>query len=171
MEDLELRKIEFNPQILVDYFDDKVREMCRSCKHYGTKATCPPNIESIDYYKHLTCVYKYGILFIERFEIDDVANWKRLGKESSLKIHKEILNYRNKLITTGHPFVVGFGAGSCKTCEKCSFPCRFPETSLIPIEGTGINVIQLAKAIAKINIKFPIEKQGFFYRIGMVLYD
>jgi predicted metal-binding protein len=168
MEDSVLRKIKFNPQILTEYFDDKVREMCRSCKRFGTKATCPPHIESLEYYKRLTCTYKYGILFIERFEIDNVANWERLGKESSLKLHKEVLDYRNKLINSGHSFVVGFTAGSCKNCEKCTFPCRFPDRSLVPLEGIGIDVVRLVKKIAKIEIKFPVTK--YFYRVGVVLY-
>lgn len=168
MEGLALRKIKFNPQILTEYFDAKVREMCRSCKRYGTKATCPPNVESLEYYKNLLCTYKYGILFIEKFNIDNIANWERLGKESSSILHKAVLDCRNKLIASGHPFVVGFTAGSCKNCEKCAFPCRFPDKSLVPIEGTGINVMRLVKIVAKINIKFPVTKS--FYRVGIVLY-
>lgn len=164
-----MRKINFNPKILESYFDTKVREMCRSCKRYGTKSTCPPNIESMEYYKHLTCSYKYGILIIERFKIDSMSNWERLGKESSLKIHNTVLKYRNKLIASGHTFVVGFTAGSCKNCEKCSFPCRFPDKSLVPLEGTGIDVVKLVKSFANITIKFPVI--NYFYRIGMCLYD
>lgn len=162
-------KIKFNPKILTDYFDIKVREMCRSCKRYGTKATCPPNNEDFEYYKNLLFTYRYGILFIEKFKVDDLANWERLGKESSLKLHKEVLNYRDKLITSGHTYVVAFTAGSCKNCKDCSFPCRFPNKSLVPLEGTGVDVVKLAKNIGKIDVKFPIS--SFFYRIGVVLYD
>lgn len=166
-----MRKIKFNPKILSNYFDNKVREMCHSCKRFGTKATCPPYIESIEYYMKLLPTYKKGILFIEKFKIDNIKNWKKLGKESSLKIHNEILNHRSKLISSGHYFVLGLTAGSCKICDKCSFPCRFPNKSLIPIEGTGINVISLTKKIANIDLKFPVEKYKYFYRIGMILYQ
>lgn len=164
-----MRKIKFNPKILNNFFDIKVRDMCRSCKRYGKKATCPPHVESVEYYKNLLSSYKYGILYVEKFLIDDIANWERLGQESSLTLHKVVLNHRNSLITSGHTYAVAFTAGSCKNCKECTFPCRFPDKSLVPLEGTGIDVIRLAKAVAKINIKFPVRK--YFYRIGMVLYE
>ena len=164
-----MRKIKFNPKILTEYFGNKVREMSRSCKRFGTKASCPPYVENIEYYKILLPSYKFGICFIEKFDIDNIINWERLGRESSLIIHKAILNYRDKLILSGHYFSVGFTAGSCKNCEKCSFPCRFPDKSLIPIEAIGIDVVKLVRKIAKISIKFPITK--YFYRIGIIVYD
>ena len=95
-----MRKIKFNPKILSNFFDIKVRDMCRSCKRYGKKATCPPHVESVEYYKNLLSSYKYGILYIEKFLIDNIANWERLGQESSLIIHKAVLNHRNSLITS-----------------------------------------------------------------------
>jgi len=164
-----LRKIKFSPAVLKDFFDIKVREMCRSCKRFGSRATCPPYVESIDYYSTLLPTYKYGALFIEQFKIDDIKNWERLGRESSQAIHKEILSFRTNLISNGHHYAIGFTAGSCKNCEKCAFPCRFPDKSLIPIEATGIDVVKLTRYVAKIEIKFPVTTE--FYRVGIILWD
>jgi len=165
-----MKKIQFNPKILKHFFSNKTREMCKTCKRYGKKATCPPYIDNIDYYKKTLSLYNKGILLIEKFRIEDKKNWVVLGKKSSLKIHKELLKIRSKFLKEGI-FSIVFGAGSCKICLDCNFPCKFPEESIIPVEGTGLNVIKLVYNISKINIKFPVEKQEFFYRVGIVLYD
>jgi len=165
-----MQYIKFNPKILKKFFTHKTREMCKSCKRYGKKPTCPPYIDSVDYYKKILPSYDKGILLIEKFDIDDKKNWKRLGKESSLIIHKRLSAIRSKFLKKG-VFAIIFGAGSCKICPTCQFPCRFPEKSIIPIEGTGLNIIKVIYNITKIKLIFPVEKQNFFYRIGMVLYD
>ena len=159
----------FDPKQLRAYQDVKVREQCKSCKRYGTKATCPPYVESFKYYDTLLFQYDNGCLFVEEFPIDDTANWQQLGRQSSKVILQTVLEYRNVLLKQGR-FAVGFGAGSCKICNVCRLPnCRFPEKSLIPIEATGINVIKLVKLIANIEIEFPVVYS--FYRIGMLLWD
>jgi len=158
----------FNPKILRKFFSYKIRESCKSCKRYGKKATCPPNIESVDYYNKVLSSYKNGILIIEKFPVDNLENWQALGKESSLVIHKTLLKMREELLKQGK-FAVIFGAGSCKNCETCAFPCRFPEKSVVPIEATGIDVVKLVKYATKINIVFPVTTD--FYRVGIILFD
>lgn len=161
-------RIFFNPKILRKFFSYKIRESCKSCKRYGKKATCPPHIESVDYYSKVLSSYKNGILIIERFAIDSLDNWKELGKQSSLIIHQTLTSMREVLLKHGK-FAVLFGAGSCKNCETCAFPCRFPEKSVIPIEATGIDVVKLVKYATKIDITFPVTKD--FYRVGLILWD
>ena len=149
-------------------FDSKVREMCRSCKRYGKKATCPPYIESVEYYQKLLAKYKNGILFFKIYPIDDEIPYEKLSKDSSLEMSGKILSERNKLFSEGHYFILGLGAGSCKLCDECSFPCRMPADSLIPLEATGINVVDMLNKF-KIKIKFPIKEN--FYRVGALFYD
>jgi predicted metal-binding protein len=161
----------FYPHILKSYFSNKVREECKSCKRYGQKATCPPHCESIDYYKKVLPSYHTGVLIIGKFEINDIAKWKEEGVISSNAIREELLRRRNNVLYAGRPYAVIFGAGSCKNCPVCAFPCRMPDKSVVPIVATGIDVVALVKAVTKINIKFPVEKQGFYYRVGMILYD
>lgn len=165
---LVLYKFEFNPRILKQYFDIKVREQCKSCKRYGVKASCPPYCETMEYYQRLLPKYKYGELIVLEYPIEDRSKWAELGKCSSQEISNEIIKYRNRLIELGFYFVVGFTAGSCKNCDKCSIPCRLPDKSLVPLEATGIDVVKLAKKIAKVRLHFPVTDK--FYRIGMILY-
>lgn len=160
-------KVEFNPSILQDCFTLKAREMCKFCKRYGFKSSCPPNVESVEYYKKLLPSYKNGICYYELFTSS--KDWVKTGKESSLVIHNKLLKKRDDLFSQGHTFINAFGAGSCKLCDKCAYPCRHPEKSLIPLEGTGINVVWFMKKAFDIDVEFPIKNE--LYRIGIILYD
>jgi len=152
-------------------FSNKVREACRYCKRYDTRATCPPNVEPVEYYKELIQTYKYGKFVAMRFDIDGSIPWQKLGKISSLKLHKYLLELRDKKMSGGI-FSVIYGAGSCKNCDvlKCKV-CKFPEKSIMPIEATGLNVVAAAKSIAQLEIKFPVERYKEFYRVGFQFYD
>jgi len=162
-------KIKFNPFILRYLFSSKNRGLCKSCKRYGTKATCPPYIESMDYYKKLLPTYKNGLLIIGKYLIDNNRNWVALGKTSSQDILEVLWKERETLINNGK-FPIIFGAGSCKICiDNCSAICKHPDKSAIPIEATGINVLALAEIVANIIIEFPVKET--FYRVGMLLWD
>lgn len=163
------KKIIFTPMILSDYFDLAVIQACSLCKRFGVKTKCPPSIPDINYYKTLLPSYDKGIIIYKEFPVD-VLNWKASGKKSSLILHRYLLKYRNLLTRNGKVLNIALTAGSCKLCEKCAIPCHFPNKSLSAIEGTGINVIKLMKNF-NIDIKFPVEKQKYFYRIGMVLFN
>jgi len=160
-----MKTIRVDPKKLI--FNPKVILACKSCKHYGFKATCPPYIEQTNYFKKVLPTYKSCVICFDKFEAD-YENWKVVGKQSSIKIHNYLKERRAELIKAGHYFHAIFGAGSCKLCDECSVPCRLPNESVIPIEGTGIDVVATLKQY-NINIKFPIKDN--FYRIGMILYD
>lgn len=160
-----MRTMRISPKNLV--FKQKVRESCKQCKNYGFKATCPPYIADISYYEKLLKSYKYCVLCFDIFEAEQ-ENWKECGKNSSLAIHKFILKRQKGLIRAGYYFYALFGAGSCKLCDNCTIPCRNPQNSLIPLEGTGIDVVETMKKYG-VNIKFPVNSN--FYRIGAIFYD
>lgn len=161
-------EINFNPNILKNYFDLKVREQCRSCKRYGA-SSCPPHVQDVEYFKNLLPTYFHGRIFYDQFPVD-IENWKENGKSSSLAIHNYILEFRNNLFKDGVYFYTALTGGSCKVCQKCSYPCIFPEKTLTPIEATGINVVKLMKHF-DINIKFPVEQNKFYFRVGAILWD
>ena len=161
-----MKRMVIDPKIDL-VFSDKVREMCYSCKRYGSKASCPPHVGTVKYYKRLLPGYKHGILCFEEFHT--TGDWQTAGSMSSMTLHKEILEVRKQLRDEGHYFVLGFGGGSCKFCDKCSFPCAHPDKALIPVEATGLDVVELMRRVAGITLKFPVKES--FYRVGVVLYD
>ena len=162
-----MNSIKINPKKDI-IFNIKVCEACKSCKRYGLTGCCPPIIGTFEYYKKLLKRYNYGKIFIKKFIIKDITEWKELGKQSSLQLHKVLLKERQKLINSGHYFNIILGGGSCKYCKKCSIPCKLPQFRAIPIEATGINVVATLKKM-NIFIKFPVKT--YFYRIGLLLWD
>lgn len=158
------------PQILTNYFQDSVRIACSKCKRYNKSASCPPYIYSIEQYKISLPKYKNGLLIIKKYKITDITKWQELGRYSSEDIRKELTVVYTILRKQGF-HVSMFGAGSCKNCKICTIPCSHPDKKLIPIEAIGLNVIRLVKKVTGKIIKFPVEKQGFFYRVGMILYN
>ena len=65
-------RITFSPFKLKTYFNNRVRESCKSCKRYGKKSTCPPHVESVEYYRSVLCSYNHGMLF-ERFSYEKLT--------------------------------------------------------------------------------------------------
>lgn len=59
------------------------------------------------------------------------------------------------------------GIGSCKLCkiEECRSSCD-PEKGRIPIEATGINVVETCK---KFGLRLKCPAVGNFWRIGLIL--
>jgi predicted metal-binding protein len=149
-------------------FDLKVVEACKACKRYGLTGCCPPNIGTFEYYKKLLKRYTYGKVFVEKSVILDPAKWQEVGRKSSLDLHKVLLKERKKLLDKGHYFNVMLGGGSCKYCKECKIPCQMPQFRAIPIEATGINVIETLNKMG-LFLKFPVKK--IFYRVGMILWD
>ncbi len=165
-----MNRIMFNPKILDKYFSDFVRFLCHSCKRYNTKHTCPPKVQPVEFYKKILPAFDHGILIYKRFEFDksELSNWEQIGKESSLIIHNELIKLQHWIEAKEQ--VILLGAGSCKICSKCDYKCRFPDKAIMPLEATGINVMQLFKDLTGIELKFPVEYYRYFYRIGMILY-
>jgi len=170
----------FTPSQLKPFFTNKTREMCKFCKRYGKIATCPPYVDSVEYYRELLPTYQHGqfIIIETAISFDRIygrhargdENWKSLGRKSSLELHNKLTEERLKLFSSGK-LSTAFGAGSCKICKTCQFPCAFPDKSIIPIEATGLNIVLAVKRLINIDVKFPVEKYGKFLRIGVILYD
>lgn len=149
-------------------FDIKVCEACKSCKRYGLTGCCPPNIGSFEYYQKLLKSYTYGKIFVEKFYVKDATEYQKVGRESSLELHKVLLKERENLLNKGRYFNVILGGGSCKWCKECKIPCQCPQFRAIPIEATGINVVETLNKMGMF-IKFPVKTK--FYRVGLLLWD
>lgn len=160
-----MKEIRIHSKDLV--FDLKVVEACQTCKRYGTKGSCPPHINTIDFYQKLLPSYNNCIFYYDIFRVYK-DNWEAEGKRTSLELHKFLLKKRDDLFNTGHHFVTIYGGGSCKFCNECSIICQYPNKRLIPLEGTGMNVVETLKKV-NITLRFPIT--DFMLRVGAVFYD
>jgi predicted metal-binding protein len=163
---MNFNQIQTTPKEFV--FTLKARDMCRSCKRYGTKASCPPRVESLEYYSAAIKEYKNAIIFYKEYTISDFSDFAEAGKESSLELQQELIAFRNNLLKQGQLFVTCFGGGSCKLCDTCSIVCRFPDKSTVPLEAAGVDVFATLKPL---GIELPRIIKDRFYRVGAVFYD
>jgi len=161
--------IPFNPEILQRHFSSNTRLACRSCKRFGNVPCCPPALPNIDEYRELFQLASKGILIYQQYAVDKKtwkSNWQELGRKSSIELADKLRelkkSFSNSLI---------YGAGSCKECSHCTYLCSKPDKMIIPIEATGINVVNFFKEITGIQLRFPVWEYGTFFRVGVLLYD
>lgn len=161
--DIHIKKINVNDII----FEDKVKLSCFYCSKYNTRWTCPPKIPQINY-KELVKEFENALLIYTKINFTK-ENYEEIRNQSSVIVHKAILEAEKIILESGESLFISFVGGSCKLCKNgCSEDkCRNPGLARIPMEATGINVI---KTVAKygIDIKFPVVDS--LYRIGMILY-
>jgi len=156
-----------NPSDVI--FDVRARFMCNSCRRYGQKCTCPPNIPDINYFKTLFSSYHWA-LFIGIKRKVKPKEWEAVGKESTIALHKMLLDLEKQAFNRGYVFAISFIGGSCKMCETktCFLPCKNPSVGRIPIEAAGVNVVETAKRL-DIDITFPAALNEVFWRVGILL--
>ncbi len=144
-------------------FDPKVKLFCYNCVNHNKKLTCPPHIPEIDYQK-MFLSYKKGLIVALQSTIGE--DWKKIKQESTVKLHRILLDLEKFAFTHSYHFAQSFIGGSCKLCSECAATCRFPNLARIPLEAVGVDVV---KTVAKLGIelKFPVADK--FYRIGLLL--
>ena len=154
---------------LVDFndlvFDDRTVMQCRTCKRYGTKATCPPNIPPNTWFKGMLEKYKFKpLMVILTYKTTD-DNWREL---SAKNLHEIMLKLEHETKIDGFYYSLAFIGGSCRYCRKCSGPiCVHPEFGRIPVEATGIDVIATCK---KNDIQLEMPPKDNISRVGVLFY-
>lgn len=173
IKDIEERIKEFNENInlyKIDYqdivFEERVKLNCFYCKRYNNNWKCPPRIPDIDYKKVIT-EYKNILVIAIKMKIEN--NYEQVRTESTNKLHHILLCLEQELFNNNNSLAVSFIGGSCKLCKNgCAEDrCRQPSLARIPVEATGINLVDTLKKKG-INIEFPIKEE--IYRYGMLLW-
>lgn len=147
-------------------FDSRCQFMCRSCKRYGMKATCPPNTPNTDFFRDLISKYDYGLIIGVKYDVK--GDTEDIGVKSSLSLHNNLLKLEAQAFKRGYYLTISFIGGSCKLCgtSTCSAPCAQPTRGRIPLEATGVNVIETARKY-DVDIKFPVTTN--LWRVGLLL--
>lgn len=148
-------------------FEERVELKCFYCSKYDTKWTCPPRIPRLDYSK-LINEYKNAAIVICEMSLKDKV-YEEIRTKSTNELHKSLLYLEKVLWELDNPMTLTFIGGSCKLCKNgcAEDKCRNPGVKRIPIEATGINVIESLKNIG-INISF--QNNDTMYRFGLILW-
>jgi len=146
-------------------FDERARLKCFDCKNYNQKNTCPPKIPNLDY-KNILLKYKKGLIVAVKMKFNN-KNLERKRRESTNKLHKILLKLEKSAFNQDNHYTLSFIGGSCKLCSNgCSPTCKFPQASRIPVEATGVDVVETLKKLG-LSLKFPAKK--YFYRVGLLM--
>lgn len=156
-----------DPKDLV--FEENVKMNCFYCGKYKNNWRCPPNLPDIDYQK-LVAEYDVGMFVVLSYDITGKDNYSIIRNESSVTLHRLLLDLEKWMWNHNNSNALSFGAGSCKLCKGgCGKDkCNNPYMSRSPLEAIGVNVIKSAHKYG-IDIKFPTDKK--LMRVGLLLWQ
>lgn len=149
-------------------FEESVRMSCFYCGRYNNNWRCPPRIPDLDYSKMMQEYEKGLFVWVNcPFHSD---NYQTVRTESSIMLHRALLELEGRLWEMGAVLALSFIGGSCKLCKNgCGKErCNNPYLSRTPLEGIGVNVI---KSADKYNIKIKFPPNDSIMRIGLIVWQ
>lgn len=159
--------------ILIDpgklIFEENVKMNCFYCGKYNNNWKCPPNLPDIDY-KRMMKEYEVGMAVVLSFQIRQQNEYDRIRNDSSVILHKLLLDLEKWLYQHNSSNAISFIGGSCKLCKGgCGKDrCNNPYMSRSPIEATGINIVKSMKQYG-VAVDFPTNQM--LKRIGLLLWQ
>ena len=150
-------------------FEENVRMNCFYCGKYNNNWKCPPHLPDINYKKMMN-EYDSGLALILSFSIVKQSDYDKIRNESSVALHKLLLELEKWLYNHNSSNALSFIGGSCKLCKGgCGKEkCNNPYMARSPLEALGINIIKSMRQY-DIAIDFPTDK--VMKRIGLLLWQ
>ena len=123
------------------------------CPNYGTYATCPTALPSLEVCRELFSEYSLGILIHTTMPYVD----KESSRAATLALTKQQLALEREIFLNDYRKVLLLGGSTCKLCAKCTADgkredCVNKAQSRPSLEAMGIDVYQTAR-----NFGFPIR--------------
>lgn len=149
-------------------FEQRSLMNCFYCGKYGRNWKCPPNLPQIDYKQMFSEFEGMALLWLRMPYTKET--YSDVRSESSIRLHKALLELERYLWDHDKPTAVSFIGGSCKLCRNgCGKEhCNNPYMARSPLEATGLNVIKTAERCG-IDIHFPPPPDaGEMNRIGLI---
>lgn len=149
-------------------FELKTRINCFYCGKYNASWRCPPRIPDIDY-QRMFKEFNHALILYQSYIVTP-DNQKEVRIESSLSIHRTLLDAEKFLYEHNCVTALSFIGGSCKLCKSgCGVDrCNNPYLARIPVEATGINIIKTLEKRG-VNITFPTNSE--MKRVGLLVWD
>lgn len=129
-------------------FHPEVREICQgnACGCYDKTWTCPPGVGSYEECKATCLSYEKAFVFTGKYELEDSYDFEGMmdAKDCFMDMCRQIRTLWRESVGT----CTLYGNGGCKLCDSCTYPdapCRFPDQSILSLEGMGILVNRLAE--------------------------
>ena len=170
LEDLRMKYPEING-VWIDQsdivFEERIKMNCYYCGKYNVSWKCPPKLPDIDYCKMFAEFDNAALIYLRLLFTEETFNDVRV--DSSVLLHKALLDMERFLWNHGNPTAISFIGGSCKLCKNgCGKEhCNDPYRARSPIEATGVNVLKIVEKYG-IDISFP--PKDYLTRIGLLLW-
>ena len=148
-------------------FEERVKMNCYYCGKYNLNWKCPPKLPEIDYRRMLAEFDDAALIYLKVKFTEET--FEDIRVDSSVSLHKALLDMEKFLWDHGNPTAISFIGGSCKLCkngfgkERCNDPYR----ARTPMEATGINVLKIAE---KYGIEIPFPPKDYLIRMGLLLW-
>ena len=128
-------------------FSENVRKACEVnyCGRYGKCWTCPPGAGDWQVLRDHFREYEHAFVFTTKYDLEDSFDVE--GMDEARVQHEAVDKAILALLEGEEPHELA-GAGSCKICEKCTYPdapCRFPDKARRSMEACGMDVVSLSK--------------------------
>lgn len=148
-------------------FEERTRINCFYCGKYNNNWRCPPRIPDINY-QNMMKEFEGAALIYLSLEFSE-KNYQEKRTDSSVFLHKALLECEKYMWNHNYPFAVSFIGGSCKLCKNgCGIEkCNNPYSARTPLEAIGINVVETARKY-EIEVTFPPKVE--IKRVGMLLW-
>lgn len=148
-------------------FEERVKMNCFYCGKYGTNWKCPPQLPPINYQKMISEFDNIALVYV-KLSLSCV-NYEEVRNESSVKLHRALLECEKWLYKNNNATALSFIGGSCKLCKNgcAQDKCANPYMSRTPVEALGINIIQSAQ---KRGIKIDFPPSEYMLRVGLLLW-
>ncbi len=158
--------IAVDPKDLI--FEERVKMICFNCGKYKTNWRCPGNMPKNIDYKQLVNEFKNGAFVYVKIPFNK-TNYNEIRSESSVILHRSLLQMEKYLWDHNKPVVLSFIGGSCKLCKNgCGKEkCNNPYNARSPLEAIGVNVV---KSAAKYGIDITFPPKDYMMRIGLILW-
>ena len=150
-------------------FEENVKMNCFYCGKYNNNWKCPPNLPDIDY-KRMMNEFDVGMAVVLSFPIRNENEYDRIRNDSSVILHRLLLELEKWLYQHNSSNALSFIGGSCKLCKGgCGKErCNNPYMSRSPMEAAGINIVKSMKQYG-IAVDFPTDQM--LKRIGLLLWQ
>lgn len=158
--------IKMKPTDLI--FEERVKMVCFNCGKYKTSWRCPGNMPKNIDYKQMISEFENGAFIYVKIPFNK-TNYSEIRNESSVVLHKSLLQMEKYLWEHNKPVVISFIGGSCKLCKNgCGTEkCNNPYNARSPLEAIGVNVV---KSAAKYGIDITFPPKDYMMRIGLILW-
>ena len=169
--------------------DARVRFKCSIpvCSGYGRNLMCPPNVISVEDFRHILSLYKHALLLQVETNFDSRDKSKECLTEDlcreierrtgTARWQRNLHDLVNALEATafkkGYRFAAGLIGGECILCEECvavrgGRTCVHPFRARPSLEAVGVDVVSTCQ---KAGMPIELSSRTKVRWTGLVLLD